>query len=284
MKTCWLVLLLLCLSGAAHADRDIVYAARYYAPPGSSRTSHFHLYRINPDGTGKTQLTFGADETIPHWTADGKQITFVAYQATGSTVTLCRIDADGKNRRVIRTLGEEEMLPGPVTPGYRLENVYPILPDDNEAKHFLVNTRTGQRLLLLVPDHDDFNDALFPVPGGGLVYGANNHNSTVGTDYAFYRLNPNTGAFQWITTGQFLAWSPDGTRFCVVRGRDTVLYDRRRDPPPPQPGETPDDKATREHRLVWAAPLFVRAAEGGPMHQLTPRLSYVTGADWRRKP
>ena len=283
MKTCWL-LLLLGLCGAAHADRDIVYAARYYAPPGSHRTSHFHLYRINPDGTGKTQLTRGeTDESTPHWTADGK-ITFIAYQATGSTATLCRIDADGSNRRVIKTLGESETLPGPVTPGYRLENIDPVLPGDNEAKHVLVNTRTGQRLRLTVPDHDDYDDGLFPLPGGGLMYGANNHNSTVGTDYAFYRLNPNTGALVSITTGQFLTWSPDGTRFCVAHGRDTVPYDRRPDPPPAEPGETPEDKTARLYRLVWSAPLFVRAAGGGPMRQLTPRLSYVIGADWRKKP
>ena len=284
MKTCWLVLLLLCLCCTVYADRDIVYAARYYAPPGSHKTSHFHLYRINPDGTGKTQLTFGAEEGFPHWTADGKQITFIAYPATGSLATLCRIDADGKHRRVIRTLGESDTLPGPVTPGYRLENIYPVLPTDNDAKHVLVNTRTGKRRLLTVPDHDAYDDMLFPMPGGGLVYAANNHNSTVGTDYAFYRLNPHTGAFHLLTKGRFLAWSPDGTRFCVARGRDTTPYDRRRDPPPPLPGETPDDKYWREHRLVWAAPLFVRAAGGGPMRQLTPRLSYVIGADWRRKP
>ena len=73
MKTRWLVLLMLGLCGTAHADRDIVYSARYYAPPGSHRTSHFHIYRINPDGTGKTQLTFGMlDDYAPKWSADGK--------------------------------------------------------------------------------------------------------------------------------------------------------------------------------------------------------------------
>lgn len=283
MKTCWLVLLLLCFVSTARADRDIVYAARYYAPPGSHRTSHFHLYRINPDGTGKTQLTFGADEELPQWTADGKQITFVVYHEVAPYITLCRMDADGKNRRVIRTFADLETLPGPVTSGYRVENVYPTLPDDSDAKHFLVNIRTGHRLRLTVPDHDDYSDVLFPQPGGGLVYGANNYNSTVGTNYAFYRLNPNTGALQAITTGQFLAWSPDGTRFCVARGRVTVPYERRRDPPLAEPGETPEGRVERQYRLVWAAPLFVRTAGGGPMRQLTPRLSYVAGADWRRK-
>jgi len=60
------------------ADRDIVYSARYYNPPGSSKpTSHFHLYRINPDGTGRRQLTFGRqDDTYPKWSPNGRWILF----------------------------------------------------------------------------------------------------------------------------------------------------------------------------------------------------------------
>ena len=82
MKTLWLILLLLGVSGLCRADRAIVYAARYYAPPGSHRTSHVHIYRINPDGTGTTQLTFGAgDEDSPQWSPDGRQILFAAYPA-----------------------------------------------------------------------------------------------------------------------------------------------------------------------------------------------------------
>jgi hypothetical protein len=76
---CLVLWLLLCLCGAvpAYADRDIVYAARYYTPPGSHRTSHFHLYRINPDGTGRTQLTYGdEDDSDPHWSPDGRWIVY----------------------------------------------------------------------------------------------------------------------------------------------------------------------------------------------------------------
>ena len=94
MKTLWLVLCLLNVAGFCRADRDIVYAARYYAPPGSHRTSHFHLYRISPDGTGKTQLTFGSnDEDEPRWSPDKKHILFVQeYAASTKPATLCEID------------------------------------------------------------------------------------------------------------------------------------------------------------------------------------------------
>ncbi len=83
MKTLPLVmlsaLLLAVISGAecACADGDIVYAARYYLSPGSHGTSHFHLYRINPDGTGRTQITFGgADDGSPRWSPDGREVLF----------------------------------------------------------------------------------------------------------------------------------------------------------------------------------------------------------------
>ena len=70
----------------AHTDRDIVYAARYYAPPGSHRTSHFHLYRISPDGTGRTQLTFGNnDDYGPKWSPDGRWIAFTRQTTSGKS-------------------------------------------------------------------------------------------------------------------------------------------------------------------------------------------------------
>ena len=96
-----LTLLLLGLSSAAFADRDIVYSARYYAPPGSHRTSHFHLYRINPDGTGKTQLTFGsADDDDPLWSPGGRWVSFTRRGGSGRT----RVYLVGANGGVVRLL------------------------------------------------------------------------------------------------------------------------------------------------------------------------------------
>lgn len=74
---CLAIVLAFCCAWPAHADRDIVYSARYYLRPGSRGHSHFHLYRINPDGTGRTQITFGRhDDQRPVWSPNGRWIAF----------------------------------------------------------------------------------------------------------------------------------------------------------------------------------------------------------------
>ncbi|MGI4788774.1 MAG: TolB family protein [Janthinobacterium lividum] len=275
MTTFWLLLVLLSVGSACHADRDIVYSARYYTLPGSHRTSHFHIYRINPDGTGRTQLTFGLDEEFPQWSADGNQITFFAYHQMAPFVTLCTMDADGGRKRVLKILppGIERPEP-PTVAGYRLEDV----DTENAAseRHILISLKTGQRLTIRADD--DTYPELLPMPGRHLIYADNRHNSTVGTDYAFYRLNPDNGNLHYLTEGQFLAWAPDGSHFCTAPGRDTTPYEKRKEPYPVQYFGQTDAR----YRSVWFAPLYVRAAAGGPMKQITPRLSYVTGADWRK--
>ena len=278
MKACWLVLLLLGFCGPAHADRDIVYSARYYTPPGSHRTSLFHIYRINPDGTGRMQLTFGTnDEDYPKWSQDGRQITFVQYFSTVGPPEVSVMNANGGKQHILRLLKDNVEPESFSASSYRLENVegdYDRVPN----RHILICLKTGQKLTLPVPAHDDLYDSILPMPGSDLVYAVNNHNSTIGVDYLFYRLNPTAGTLHYVTEGQFLAWSPDGLRFCMAPGRDTTPYERRKEPYPVEYFDWPD----AAYRMAWFAPLYVRAAAGGKMKQLTPRLSYVTGADWRR--
>ena len=318
MKILGLALCFLFFSAVCHADRDIVYAARYYAPPGSHRTSHFHLYRINPDGTGRTQLTFGsADEYDPHWSPDGRQILF-----TRNTQGLCVMDADGDGAHLLFNLIKDGM--GLTSARWQADSrtvlirSYVRTASGDKATACRIDVRTGRRQAGPATDppqpyrldYDDNTDQQFlstrlaqkwekrllhvPVnlgdPGSGdmlriakdggletdaqgrLVYALNNHNSTVGVDWLFYQLAPATGAMSYLTEGQFLAWSPDKTRFCTAPGRDTTPYEKR--PYPYVDGGNV--------RTVWAAPLYIRAAAGGPMRQLTPRLSWVIDADWRR--
>jgi hypothetical protein len=376
-----IVLLLLAWARPAQAERDIVYAARYYAPPGSHNTSHFHLYRINPDGTGRTQLTFGnTDECAPHWSPDGHWIAFIRlttlakdkYGSVRHGGTLCLLAATGVSAKQLIDLGPDDLYgwgspvwsPDSRTVGIDRQQtlkaetangVYLIDIQKAHIKHLsgmshlswspdgrwmlmatdknyqIRNTATGtQKTLttalesvkwiapaLLVGIERDAKTKLPSVcvfdargqetqriilrfeaayaylgTGGGdplersadllaipsqvqtLVYALSNSNSTVGVDYLFLIMPPNNGALSYLIEGQFLAWSPDGTFFCSAPGRDKTPYEKR--PLADEGGPL------AEGRTVWTAPLYVRAIKNGPMRQLTPRLSLVTGADWRR--
>ena len=360
---CRLFLLALLLGAAdCHADRDIVYSARYYAPPGSHRTSHFHLYRINPDGTGRRQLTFGAsDDADPHWSPDGRKVVFLRGAAS-----VCVADADGSGlRRItdfapIDTVASPRWLPDGRTVAFvhygqnahresqsalwvldvvtRQARCYHVTTDygvspaydyaaSPDGQAFLVRSWTGDGIvnrrtgaLILPPefirqgawlgndllvghsyempltlrfygregDREERRVTMFPpVPdlwdqdmmrGGGwlqpsphsgtVVYALNEHNSTVGARAAFFRVSLSDGGMHFLAEGQFLTWSPDGSRFCTAPGRDTWTY--------------PEKRGDGAYKTVWAAPLLVSAYSYGKLKTITPGLVWVVGADWRK--
>lgn len=107
-----LVLPLLPVTGASAArDDEIVYAARYYTPPGrKSGRSYFHLYRVNPDGTGRRQITFDPwNESEPRWSPDGRRILFLRTHDTSEGYAagewrVCVINAGGGPPRTLRTV------------------------------------------------------------------------------------------------------------------------------------------------------------------------------------
>ena len=369
-----LILLLLCLSSVTYADGDIVYSARYYYPPGSKGTSHFQIYRINPNGTGRRQITYGnSEEYDPHWSPDGKHILFVREffpdEESDGHSSLCCMSADGGSIQVLVDISDStsgvwqyprwspdshtisiihttyqkdsafssvylidikskksHRLPGisrfewspdgksaviQNAKGYCLYDLksasqiavtgadrFPIWignktlaalgiraeKDDDYQYNLIVFGRDGReqkRIKLEFPtdlyDGSD-PDTLIAMPDQGHIIDAyNNHNSTVGVDYLYFDVKLKVEQIHYFTEGQFLAWSPDGKRFCTAPGRDTVPYEKRRYP---FKDAIPND-VEGKYRMVWSAPLFVRATSGGPMRQITPRLSWVTAADWR---
>jgi hypothetical protein len=131
---------------SVRADRDIVYGARYYSPPGSRITTHYHIYRIRPDGTGKMQVTFGPnDDTGPIWSADGRQIIF-----TRSHQYVCEIPSGGGD---VRYLARYSNQPGSLLDTADMAAIPHrhciFIPsgDENggESPSLMVDTRSGKR-------------------------------------------------------------------------------------------------------------------------------------------
>jgi hypothetical protein len=93
-------------------ERPIVYSARYYYPPTDNRLSQYHLYRCNPDGTRRMQLTKSkVGDYRPLWSPDGKRVLFRRIQtdrvdsltfASVLHTDLCLIRPDGSDFRTIR--------------------------------------------------------------------------------------------------------------------------------------------------------------------------------------
>jgi hypothetical protein len=93
--------LVIALSPPVLSARDIVYSARYYYPPHVRATSHYHIYRIDPNGRHRIQLTFGLyDDYNPEWSPDGRYILF--YRSTYDDGTGPFIVMDAGGHRILK--------------------------------------------------------------------------------------------------------------------------------------------------------------------------------------
>lgn len=69
------------ISSAKETNSPIVYSARYYTSQEETIRSYYHLYLINPDGTGKRQITsVKANDRAPRWSENGQLIYFFRFQ------------------------------------------------------------------------------------------------------------------------------------------------------------------------------------------------------------
>jgi len=124
-------------SRAAFCAGDIVCSARFYVAPRRSKgqaASHYHLFRINADGSGRCQITSGAhDDGMPQWSPDGRRIVFARDEGL-----VCVVNADGSGLRSVLNV---KSYVGP--PQWSPDGREIVLFDSGSNTLRFINARTG---------------------------------------------------------------------------------------------------------------------------------------------
>ena len=104
---------------------------------------------------------------------------------------------------------------------------------------------------------------LLPSPhAGSVVWALKGHTDTNVYQSAFFEVHLPDRAMRFLAQGQFLAWSPDGKRFCTAPGRIPGFSRRCRRPTGCAAGN--------------------RGGRRGKLKTIMPEPVWVTGADWRK--
>jgi dipeptidyl aminopeptidase/acylaminoacyl peptidase len=90
-----------------------------------------HVYRINADGTGLAQLTFGErGESSPRWSPDGRTIAFLARRDSDQNNQIYLLDIDGGEAR---RLTNHPTAPGSLTWAPDGKTIYFVAADAKSA-------------------------------------------------------------------------------------------------------------------------------------------------------
>lgn len=73
------------------------YKIAFNAPQGLVRGNPYHIFVMNPDGTGKKQITHGPFSCLcPTWSPDGRRIAFTSSKAGASDIFVINLDGTGE--------------------------------------------------------------------------------------------------------------------------------------------------------------------------------------------
>lgn len=90
-----------------------------------------HIYRINADGTGQVQLTFGErGENGPRWSPDGKTVAFTTRRDPDTVNQIYLLSVDGGEARRLTT---HPTAPGNLTWAPDGKTIYFVAADDKTA-------------------------------------------------------------------------------------------------------------------------------------------------------
>ena len=213
------------------------------AQPLDLPPAQYHEFRVSPDGTRvavligpsgggdvwiydlarrtNTRLTFTRNNAAPVWSADGREILYSSFDATGTSATIYRRPADGSR--------EAELL---TSPGGRSYAAW-VSKDGAEAVLDFVNPKSGMADVVRMPlrgqaqpttlvggPADTYGAAVSP-DGRWLAY----HSDETGRQEIFVRDMTASGARWQVSTagGEEPHWSADGRELYYRVGNRLML-------------------------------------------------------------
>jgi dipeptidyl aminopeptidase/acylaminoacyl peptidase len=186
--------------------RQLLYVVRRVDWKSNRRIAH--IYRINTDGTGPVQLTFGdAGESAPRWSPDGKRIAFAAVRPDAPGLQIYVMDNDGgEPRPASRHAGGLA-----VSVGVRNPLVITWAPDGKSIFFLARDARTDEEIQR---DRARADLVLFDDPPKAVH---------------LWKVQVDEGTEQRITSGDFsivdYSVSADGRRIAIARAPSTASDD-----------------------------------------------------------